>query len=75
MPSRRAAERGVRVRLHAKTFAVDDARIFIGSFNFDPRSARLNTEMGFVIESPRNRTAAERGARPANDRVHAANRR
>ena len=38
--------------LHAKTFAVDRTRIFIGSFNFDPRSADLNTEMGFVIDSP-----------------------
>ena len=38
--------------LHAKTFAVDRARIFVGSFNFDPRSALLNTEMGLVIESP-----------------------
>jgi putative cardiolipin synthase len=38
--------------LHAKTFAVDRTRIFIGSFNFDPRSATLNTEMGFVIDSP-----------------------
>lgn len=38
--------------LHAKTFAVDDKRLFIGSFNFDPRSANLNTEMGFLIESP-----------------------
>ena len=28
------------------------ARVFIGSFNFDPRSANLNTELGFVIESP-----------------------
>lgn len=37
--------------LHAKTFAVDGRLVFIGSFNFDPRSARLNTEMGFVIES------------------------
>jgi putative cardiolipin synthase len=37
--------------LHAKTFAVDRARIFIGSFNLDPRSARLNTEMGVVLES------------------------
>ena len=26
--------------------------MFVGSFNFDPRSARLNTEMGFVIDSP-----------------------
>jgi putative cardiolipin synthase len=38
--------------LHAKTFAVDGERIFIGSFNFDPRSALLNTEMGLVIDSP-----------------------
>ena len=38
--------------LHAKTFAVDGRRIFVGSFNFDPRSANLNTELGFVIQSP-----------------------
>ncbi len=37
--------------LHAKTFAVDLSRVFVGSFNFDPRSADLNTEMGFVIDS------------------------
>ncbi|WP_324028652.1 phospholipase D family protein [Pantoea sp. JZ2] len=37
--------------LHAKTFSVDEAILFIGSFNFDPRSAVLNTEMGLVIES------------------------
>ena len=37
--------------LHAKTFAVDRRRIFVGSFNFDPRSAKLNTEMGLVIDS------------------------
>lgn len=38
--------------LHAKAFAVDLARAFVGSFNLDPRSAELNTEMGFVIDSP-----------------------
>jgi putative cardiolipin synthase len=38
--------------LHAKTFSVDRAQVFVGSFNFDPRSARLNTELGFVIDSP-----------------------
>lgn len=37
--------------LHAKTFAVDGKRIFIGSFNFDPRSIQLNTEMGLLINS------------------------
>ncbi len=38
--------------LHAKTIAVDRSRVFVGSFNFDPRSTWLNTELGFVIESP-----------------------
>ena len=38
--------------LHAKTFAVDRQRIFVGSFNFDPRSLRLNTELGLIIDSP-----------------------
>jgi putative cardiolipin synthase len=38
--------------LHAKTFSVDRSRIFVGSFNLDPRSSRLNTEMGAVIDSP-----------------------
>jgi putative cardiolipin synthase len=38
--------------LHSKVFAIDGQRVFIGSFNFDPRSARLNTEMGLLIESP-----------------------
>lgn len=38
--------------LHTKTFSVDRVRLFVGSFNFDPRSMRLNTEMGFIIDSP-----------------------
>lgn len=38
--------------LHAKTFALDRAKLFVGSFNFDPRSMHLNTELGFLIESP-----------------------
>jgi putative cardiolipin synthase len=43
---------GASVQLHAKTFAVDRERIFVGSFNFDQRSAHLNTEMGLLIHSP-----------------------
>lgn len=39
--------------LHAKTFAADRKRVFVGSFNFDPRSVWLNTEMGLVIDSPK----------------------
>lgn len=38
--------------LRAKTFAVDGESLFVGSFNFDPRSVHINTELGFVIESP-----------------------
>ncbi|VXB56999.1 phospholipase D family protein [Massilia sp. 9I] len=38
--------------LHAKTFGVDERTVFIGSFNMDRRSVDLNTEMGFVIDSP-----------------------
>ena len=37
--------------LHAKTFAIDGEHVFIGSFNFDPRSAHLNCEMGLLIDS------------------------
>lgn len=35
--------------LHTKAFVVDGNTSFIGSFNFDPRSARLNTEMGVLF--------------------------
>lgn len=41
-----------RASLHAKTFVFDDEHVFIGTFNFDPRSAVLNTEMGIVMHSP-----------------------
>jgi len=44
---------GSAASLHAKTFAADRQRIFVGSFNLDPRSAQLNTEMGVVIDSPK----------------------
>ena len=37
--------------LHAKVFVMDEARVFVGSFNFDPRSVYLNCEMGLLIES------------------------
>jgi cardiolipin synthase C len=43
---------GTATGLHAKTFQIDGTVLFVGSFNFDRRSARLNTEMGLLIESP-----------------------
>lgn len=39
--------------LHSKVIGVDGERVFIGSYNFDPRSLFLNTEMGVLVESPR----------------------
>lgn len=38
--------------LHAKTFSFDRRFGFIGSYNLDPRSSRLNTEMGVLFHSP-----------------------
>jgi putative cardiolipin synthase len=43
---------GARATLHTKAFIVDDKEVFIGSFNFDPRSANINTELGVIIKSP-----------------------
>ncbi|WP_246094086.1 MULTISPECIES: phospholipase D family protein [Mesorhizobium] len=36
--------------LHTKAFTVDDRTGFVGSFNFDPRSVSLNSEMGVLFE-------------------------
>lgn len=36
--------------LHAKTLVVDSERVFIGTFNLDPRSMHLNTESGILFE-------------------------
>ncbi|HWM28616.1 MAG TPA: phospholipase D family protein [Woeseiaceae bacterium] len=38
--------------LHTKAFIVDDRELFIGSFNWDPRSVNINTELGVIIKSP-----------------------
>jgi len=40
-----------RSSLHTKSLVFDRRKVFIGSFNFDPRSAWLNTELGLVIDS------------------------
>lgn len=38
--------------LHTKAFSVDGELAFVGSFNLDPRSAALNTEMGAFVRNP-----------------------
>jgi putative cardiolipin synthase len=43
---------GAKATLHTKSFIVDEEELFIGSFNFDPRSANINTELGVIIYDP-----------------------
>ncbi len=38
-------------RLHARTFVLKRENLFVGSFSFEPRLARLNSEMEFLIKS------------------------
>ena len=47
------AASGAKATLHTKSFLVDRKEVFIGSFNFDPRSANINTESGVIIRSPK----------------------
>jgi putative cardiolipin synthase len=35
--------------LHAKSMVVDGTTAYIGTFNFDPRSENLNTEVGVIV--------------------------
>jgi putative cardiolipin synthase len=46
-----ALSRSGNYGLHAKLYAVDRSKLFIGSMNFDQRSAWLNTEVGLIIDS------------------------
>jgi putative cardiolipin synthase len=45
------------VTLHSKATIIDRSTIFVGSLNFDPRSIKINTEMGLFIESAEAGTA------------------
>ena len=44
---------GAKATLHTKAYIVDRKSVFIGSFNFDPRSININTEMGVIIHDPK----------------------
>lgn len=41
-----------RASLHAKLYVIDRRTLVVGSMNFDPRSAYLNTELALFIDSP-----------------------
>lgn len=50
--------------LHAKLMLIDDDRVFIGSANFDPRSLRINTEVGLLVRSTGLNTAMRTALTP-----------
>lgn len=66
----RIAESDPVFAIHAKSMVIDDETIFIGTFNLDPRSANLNTEVGVLIENKelarQLSESIERDIRPEN---------
>jgi len=70
---KRIAEMGGKApvfALHAKTMVVDGRSVFIGTYNLDPRSENLNTEVGVIVNNEKlARTveaAIEADMRPGN---------
>ncbi|HEY6600123.1 MAG TPA: phospholipase D family protein [Pseudomonadales bacterium] len=66
----RLAEYDPVFSLHAKSMVIDDETLFIGTFNLDPRSANLNTEVGVLINNTelarQLSESIERDIRPEN---------
>jgi len=66
----RLASKNPVFAIHAKSMVIDGTKVFIGTFNLDPRSANLNTEVGALIESPelgqQLTQSIERDIRPEN---------
>jgi putative cardiolipin synthase len=66
-------ERMTFLCIHAKSLVIDDRIAFVGSYNLDPRSERLNTEVGLLIEDEafarELREEIERDMRPENSWV------
>jgi putative cardiolipin synthase len=56
--------------LHAKSMVIDGETVYIGTFNLDPRSANLNTEVGVLVDSKdlaeQLTRSIERDIRPEN---------
>jgi putative cardiolipin synthase len=42
-----------RAGLHAKAMIIDRRYVVIGSYNLDPRSADINTELALLVDSPK----------------------
>lgn len=50
--------------LHAKALIIDADQVFVGSANLDPRSLRINTEMGLLVTSTALNAALREVLRP-----------
>ena len=50
-PRYEAMKTQTKLTLHSKVATVDRKRTFVGSFNIDPRSLYLNTELGLAVDS------------------------
>jgi putative cardiolipin synthase len=46
--------------IHAKTMVVDSETVYIGTYNLDPRSENLNTEVGVIIRNEQLAKKVER---------------
>ena len=46
--------------IHAKSLVIDSATLYVGTFNLDPRSANLNTEVGILLRNPELAVRVER---------------
>ena len=66
----RIAETNPIFALHAKSLVIDDNVMYIGTFNLDPRSANLNTEVGLLAHNEelarQLRASIEQDIRPEN---------
>lgn len=51
-PLRETLVGSFRAALHEKSFVVDRRWVFVGSLNLDPRSVRVNAEIGVLVHSP-----------------------
>lgn len=60
-----------KLALHAKALVIDDDRVFIGSTNLDPRSLRINSEMGLLVRSPELNAALRQAVWPDFDQANA----
>ena len=49
-PHAGGGETTTKLTLHSKVATVDRKKVFVGSFNLDPRSLYLNTEMGMGVD-------------------------